>query len=66
MRQIAKRLDRVASTVSREVARHGASPEYRAHGADSRAWQSALRPKRRLLAIHRRLQKIVRLIIHRR
>jgi hypothetical protein len=31
--------------VSREVARHGGRPEYRAHEADQRAWKSALRPK---------------------
>jgi IS30 family transposase len=59
IREIAKRLHRVASTVSREVARHGGRPEYRAHEADSQAWESALRPKRCLLAIHGRLQKIV-------
>src|SRR6266496_2381663 len=50
---------RVASTVSREVARHGGRPEYRAKEADSQAWESALRPKRCLLAIHVRLQKVV-------
>jgi len=55
IREIAKRLDRVASTVSREVARHGGRPEYRAKGADSQAWESALRPKRCLLAIHVKL-----------
>src|SRR5271157_189472 len=59
IREIARRLDRVASTVSREVARHGGRPEYRANEADSQAWESALRPKRCLLAIHVRLQKVV-------
>jgi transposase, IS30 family len=59
IRKIAKRLDRVASTVSREAARHGGRPEYRANEADSQAWESALRPKRCLLAIQVRLQKIV-------
>src|SRR5438552_5518837 len=59
IREIARRLDRVASTVSREVARHGGRPEYRAKEADSQAWESALRPKRCLLAIHVRLQKVV-------
>ena len=44
--EIAKRLDRVASTVSREVARHGGRPESRANEADCQAWESALRPKR--------------------
>src|SRR5881409_1222223 len=59
IREIARRLDRVASTVSREVARHGGRPEYRANEADSQAWESALRPKRCLLAIHVKLRKIV-------
>src|SRR5713226_2604927 len=59
IRDIAKRLERAASTVSREVARHGGRPEYRANEADHQAWESALRPKRCLLAIHVKLQKIV-------
>src|SRR5271156_5400872 len=44
MRDIAKALERAASTVSREVARHGGRPEYRASEADQQAWKSALRP----------------------
>ena len=56
IRDIAKSLERAASTVSREVARHGGGPEYRAHEANQRAWDSALRPKRRLLAIPVKLQ----------
>src|ERR1700674_1004286 len=59
IRDIAKHLERAASTVSREVARHGGRPEYRATEADQQAWESALRPKRCLLAIHVKLQKIV-------
>jgi IS30 family transposase len=59
IRDIARRLERAASTVSREVARHGGRPEYRANAADHQAWESALRPKRCLLAIHRKLQKVV-------
>jgi IS30 family transposase len=59
IREIAKLLDRAASTVSREVARHGGRPEYRANEADAQAWKSALRPKRCLLAMNGRLQKIV-------
>ena len=47
LRDIAKGLERAASTVSREVARHGGRPEYRAHEADQRAWDSALRPNTR-------------------
>src|ERR1700726_4448532 len=59
MREIAKDLQRAVSTVSREVARHGGRPQYRASEADHQAWESALRPKRCLLAIHVKLQKIV-------
>src|SRR5713101_3817323 len=59
IRDIAKRLQRVASTVSREVVRHGGRPQYRASEADHQAWESALRPKVCLLAIHVKLQKIV-------
>jgi IS30 family transposase len=59
LREIAKRLDRVASTVSREVARHGGRPAYRASQADGEAWESALRPKRCLLSIHVKLRNIV-------
>jgi len=59
MREIAKGLERAVSTVSREVARHGGRPQYRASAADQQAWQSALRPKSCLLAIHVKLQTIV-------
>src|ERR1700676_841198 len=59
MRDIAKALERAASTVSREVARHGGRPEYRAQEADHQAWDSALRPKRCLLAIHAKLRRLV-------
>ena len=59
IREIAKRLDRVASTVSREVGRHGGRPAYRASQADGEAWESALRPKRCLLSIHVKLRNIV-------
>jgi hypothetical protein len=59
IREIAKLLDRAASTVSREVARHGGRPEYRANEADTQAWKSAMRPKPCLLAIHEKLQEIV-------
>jgi IS30 family transposase len=59
IREIAKGLRRAVSTVSREVARHGGRPPYRASDADQKAWESALRPKRCLLAIHAKLQEIV-------
>jgi IS30 family transposase len=59
LREIAQRLDRAASTVSREIIRHGGHPAYRAHEADHQAWDSALRPKRCLLAVNRKLRNIV-------
>ncbi len=59
IREIAKILNRTVSTVSREVARHGGRSVYRANEADGEAWESALRPKRCLLAIHVKLQKLV-------
>lgn len=59
LREIARRLDRAASTVSREVSRHGGCPTYRAHDADRQAWEAALRPKRCLLAVNRKLRNIV-------
>ncbi len=58
LREIAKGLQRAVSTVS-EVARHGGRPQYRAANADQKAWESALRPKRCLLALHVKLQGIV-------
>ncbi len=59
IRKIAQHLDRAASTVSREVARHGGRSEYRANEADDQAWKSALRPKPCRLALHEQLQEIV-------
>jgi IS30 family transposase len=59
IRKIAKGLQRAVSTVSREVARHGGRPQYRASEADQQAWESALRPKLCLLAMHVKLQTIV-------
>src|ERR1700730_11843757 len=59
IRNIAKGLQRAVSTVSREVARHGGRPQYRASDADQQAWESALRPKACLLANHVKLQEIV-------
>jgi IS30 family transposase len=59
LREIARGLDRAASTVSREISRHGGRPIYRAHEADEHAWDSALRPKPCLLTINRKLRDIV-------
>jgi IS30 family transposase len=58
-REMAGRLGRAASTVSREITRHGGRAAYRAHEADRQAWVSALRPKRCLLALNRKLRDIV-------
>src|ERR1700750_2538478 len=59
IREIANGLQRAVSTVSREVARHGGRPLYRANEADHQAWDSALRPKLYLLANHETLRTIV-------
>ena len=59
IREIARSLQRAASTVSREVARHGGRPRYRASQADHQAWKSAQRPKACLLALRRELRTIV-------
>jgi len=59
LREIARRLDRATSTVSREISRHGGRPAYRAHDADCRAWDSTLRPKKCLLALNRKLRDLV-------
>ena len=59
LREIASGLGRAASTVSREVIRHGGRSAYRAHDADSQARVFALRPKRCLLSGNRRLRNTV-------
>jgi transposase, IS30 family len=59
IREIARHLERASSTVGREVRRHSGRPAYRAHEADDQAWESALRPKKCLLALHRRLREVV-------
>jgi IS30 family transposase len=55
MRQIARRIGKAASSVSREIRRNGGASAYRAAQADSAAWQRARRPKRCLLGRHARL-----------
>jgi IS30 family transposase len=59
IREIARHVNRAASTVSREVVRHGGRPAYRAHEANNQAWESALRPKKCLLAMNGRMREIV-------
>lgn len=56
IRQIAARLERSASTVSRELRRNGGTSSYRASEADRCAWERALRPKRCRLATHPELR----------
>ena len=59
VREIARQLGRAASTVSREIRRNGGKQAYRAANADARAWRSARRPQRCLLARRRRLRSWV-------
>jgi IS30 family transposase len=59
LRSIARRLGRAASSVSREIQRHGGALTYRAAAADSEAWDLARRPKECLLATHRELCALV-------
>lgn len=56
IRQIAQRLRRAPSTVSREIKRNGGRQVYRANWADRRAWERALRSKPCRLALHRELR----------
>jgi IS30 family transposase len=45
--------------LSREISRNSGRPTYRAHAADDHAWDSALRPKKCLLAVSDKLRDIV-------
>jgi len=58
-RSIGLRLDRPASTVSREVARNKGRVRYRAVDAEDRAWRRARRPKTCLLAQRPQLRAFV-------
>jgi IS30 family transposase len=59
VRAIARTLSRPASTVSREIRRHGGRTHYRATQADARAWQRARRPKVCRLRQHVHLCSVV-------
>lgn len=59
MREIARRIARAPSSVSREIARNGGRAGYRAALAEAAAWQRALRPKPCKLARRARLRRIV-------
>jgi IS30 family transposase len=58
-RQIAARLERAPSTVSRELARNGGRHRYRAQAADTAAFRRAQRPKPAKLASEPRLRAVV-------
>jgi transposase, IS30 family len=59
IRQIARRLGRAPSSISRELARNTAHCGYRAYIAERNTWQRARRPKVCLLARHPRLRAVV-------
>ena len=59
IRQIAERLQRAPSTVSREIARHGGRTSYRAARAERTAWRNGQRPKPCKLAVNTRLRAYV-------
>ena len=59
MRDIARRLGRAPSTISREILRNGGSAKYRAQAADIEAWDRACRPKVCRLAIDPELRRLV-------
>jgi IS30 family transposase len=59
LRTIAARSGRAASTISREIARHGGRLRYRAIDAHERAWQRARRPKPCKLATSAELRELV-------
>lgn len=58
-RQIARRLGRAPSTISRELARNTGADGYRALIAQKNTWRRARRPKVCLLAKHQRLREVV-------
>jgi IS30 family transposase len=58
-RQIAARLGRAPSTVSRELARNGGRHRYRAQAADAAAFRRAQRPKPAKLVLEPRLRAVV-------
>jgi IS30 family transposase len=58
-RQVAARLGRAPSTVSRELARNGGRHRYRAQAADAAAFRRAQRPKPAKLALEPRLRAVV-------
>lgn len=58
-REIAKRLNRAPSTISREVNRNGGRKKYRATKAESAAWTRAKSPKSCKLLLNKKLAQMV-------
>jgi IS30 family transposase len=59
LRALSRGLGRAASTISREVRRHGGRPAYRASRADAAAWAAGRRPQPCRLAQSARLRRVV-------
>jgi transposase, IS30 family len=59
VRNIAVVIGRAASTVCREIERHGGRKKYRASAADSVAWERSRRPKFCKLAVQDELRQAV-------
>lgn len=59
VRTMAQRLNRSASTISREINRNGGVASYRAIEAEKSAWKRAMRPKACHLAVNAELKNIV-------
>ena len=57
--EIARRLGRAPSTITRELGRHGGRVGYRAADADREAWDWSCRPKVCLLASNPQLRRVV-------
>lgn len=65
IREIAGKLARAPSTISREIRRHGGIKLYRAARADEEAWSNALRPKPCKLIGSPALCKLIAAKLHR-
>ena len=59
IREIARRLKRAASSISREIKRNGGLGNYRATHADQAAWERAKRPKSCKLILNKDLAYVV-------
>lgn len=59
IREIARRLSRSTSAISREVNRNNGLKNYRAAKAEQRAWDKALRPKQCKLLVYQDLCRLI-------